>query len=130
MNVKFCNQCKSEKTIENFYKIKTGYYYCCKDCNRAKNRKRTKESRRKESIKALYGLTYDEFEAMLESQQHMCYICKKALELKTAGYAVDHCHKSGKVRKILCMGCNTLLGHSQDNIDILFKMINYLKEHE
>lgn len=39
---------------------------------------------------------------------------------------IDHCHKTGKIRGILCSRCNTALGGFNDDIKLLDKAINYL----
>ncbi len=129
MDVKLCTTCKLEKSLDNFYVTKRGYYFRCKDCHKLHNKKRSKESRRKYSIKSLYGLTYEQFEEMLSHQNNSCYICNKELILKTGGYAIDHCHTTNNVRKNLCSNCNILLRHASDNIELLYKVIDYLKEH-
>jgi hypothetical protein len=50
--------------------------------------------------------------------------------LRTGGFAVDHSHKTNKVRDLLCTKCNTLLGAVDDNVEILEKAIKYLQLHE
>lgn len=59
---------------------------------------------RKSDLKQ-YGLTLDSYTEMLQKQDSRCAICK---EQKTL--VIDHCHKTGKVRGLLCIGCNTGLG--------------------
>lgn len=63
---------------------------------------------------------------MLQEQNNSCYICLEAF-IKRA--SVDHCHKSGKIRRLLCNNCNVALGNVKDNPEILKKMIIYLEEH-
>ena len=55
-----------------------------------------------------YGMTIDEYEQMLEKQNHCCAICLE----KDKKFNIDHCHKTGKIGAILCHNCNTLLGIS------------------
>lgn len=43
------------------------------------------------------------------------------------GIAFDHCHQTGAFRGWLCYSCNTILGHADDNPEILSKLIDYLK---
>ena len=68
------------------------------------------------SLKRQFGLTVEQYEAMVAAQDGKCAMCKKAPKskagrhAKTAALAVDHCHKTGKVRKLLCASCNLSLG--------------------
>lgn len=75
-----------------------------------------------------YGLTVDEYESMLAGQNNSCYICE---EIAPEGkrLCIDHCHETGKTRKIICNNCNIALGGARDNIEILERLIRYLKEH-
>lgn len=80
-------------------------------------------------LKANYKLTIEEFDNILIQQNHNCIICKKPL--KETKRCIDHNHKTGKIRGILCVKCNTGLGFFQyfwDNPELLKVVINYLKE--
>jgi hypothetical protein len=70
---------------------------------------------------ASYGITLDQYEAMLSSQGGVCAICSQSRPLH-----IDHCHKTGRVRGLLCSHCNTTLGHMQDNPDFLINATYYL----
>lgn len=72
-----------------------------------------------------FGLTKHQYEELLQSQQGLCYICGDQLK----NLNIDHCHVSGKVRKLLCKACNLGLGFFRDDINSLEKAIAYLKEH-
>jgi len=76
-----------------------------------------------------YGLTPESFDELLKNQGG-CGICKIE-EFKDSagrGFHIDHCHKSSKVRGILCNRCNLMLGLAKDNIATLEAAIVYLKE--
>jgi hypothetical protein len=75
------------------------------------------------TIQKLYGISKEEFEALLITQDNGCAICRVAF-LKTPH--VDHDHDSGVVRGLLCSRCNTMLGHARDSIEILKAAIEYL----
>ena len=82
--------------------------------------------RRKQTLKA-YGLTPADYDAMLESQDNACAICDSEDPKHWSGkFHVDHDHLTGVVRGLLCHNCNSLLGHSQDDTEILSAAIEYL----
>ena len=63
---------------------------------------------------------------MFKKQNNKCAIC--GIEFSDNNKAfVDHCHKTNRVRGLLCTRCNTLLGMAKDNIEILQKAITYLQ---
>ena len=74
-----------------------------------------------------YGLSASDYERMLVDQQGKCAICKTD---KPGGSAkrfnIDHCHKSGAVRGLLCNSCNTALGKMSDNPEVLISAVIYL----
>lgn len=78
----------------------------------------------------MYGLTIDQYQSLLESQNHCCAICEKkeALTGKLNRMYVDHCHLSGKARGLLCQKCNAGLGMFGDRPDLLAKAITYLSK--
>jgi hypothetical protein len=73
-----------------------------------------------------YGLTLDSYNSMLLAQSNKCLICEISSERKLY---VDHCHKSKKVRGLLCQPCNSILGFAKDQPWILQNAAEYLKRH-
>jgi hypothetical protein len=69
-----------------------------------------------------YTLTLAEKELLETAQQKRCAIC-----INDADLNVDHCHTSGRVRGLLCMTCNLLLGYANDDPKVLESAIAYLK---
>ena len=140
--LKICTKCKIEKNISSFYskgyeRYKGGLDTFCKICRnlhrkrmqQKKKPKRSKEHHRKVNLKYNYGLSIEEFNSLLESQQYSCKICKTTSPIgKHNQWCVDHCHKSGKLRGILCPKCNMALGLFNDSIESLEQAIAYLKE--
>lgn len=79
-----------------------------------------------------YGITYDKYEEMLLEQNHLCKICDTEgflmdEERHKTKLVVDHCHKTGVVRGLLCHNCNRALGLLKDSLIALNKAMEYLK---
>lgn len=91
---------------------------------------------RDRNLKRSFGITRQEYEVILKSQNYVCAICKeteKSIDPRSGSLrklAVDHCHKSTKIRELLCNRCNTTLGKIDDNIELLQNMISYLEKHK
>lgn len=83
--------------------------------------KRTRELSR---LTNLYRMSPEQKRIMIASQNYLCAICQ--LHPPTD---VDHDHATGKVRGVLCRGCNTALGHMQDNPKTLERAIQYLEKN-
>lgn len=84
-------------------------------------------SQRKGWLKRAYGMTLEEYEALLRAQEGKCAICGE-----TCGtgqhLSVDHCHDTNAVRGLLCRNCNRGLGLFQDRPDLLGRAHEYLKK--
>lgn len=80
-------------------------------------------------IKRRYGLTIEQYTQILDSQNQVCAICLRSDvgRINSRRLFVDHDHKTGRVRGILCYKCNTLIGHALDSPEILKKAIVYLE---
>lgn len=77
-------------------------------------------------LRRYYGITIDQYRQMEKEQNHVCKICES--KCKTGReLSVDHCHKTGKVRGLLCGTCNYMLGSALDRVDLLAKGIKYLE---
>jgi len=79
--------------------------------------------------KCKYGISVNEFIAMLDNQGGLCAICCKPLVPGRLTH-VDHSHDTGKVRGLLCEKCNPLLGYARDDRDILLSAVDYLDATE
>jgi len=95
----------------------------------ARHRVAYNESNRAYKLKYSYGISEEDYDAMLSYQNGVCAICD-GVNPSGRRLAVDHCHTTGKVRGLLCSKCNTLLGHAGDDVDILTKSISYLAVHK
>lgn len=71
-----------------------------------------------------YGMTLDQYDGLLSSQNGTCAICKNPPTRKHL--SIDHCHSSGAVRGLLCITCNAMIGHAREDIARLESAIQYL----
>jgi hypothetical protein len=86
------------------------------------------ESRLRKWLRLGYGLSLEDYKKMKEEQQDLCKICKQPNRDKDISrLSVDHDHKTGKVRGLLCRRCNTALGLLDDRIDLFKEAILYLE---
>ena len=78
-----------------------------------------------------YKISLKEFEKILKLQKNLCAICSKEMNStdKLSTPYLDHDHKTHIVRGILCLNCNTLLSHAQDDVYLLKAAIKYLNQH-
>jgi hypothetical protein len=150
MTLKNCIGCRRELAPDAFGL--DGKRSKCRECyaaysrkwraeNRTKYRAYSKGRRLKEggrwarnvALKAQYGITIEQYDAMLEAQGGLCAVCRRPevepdrWSGKVKSLAVDHCHDTGKVRGLLCSGCNTSLGKMKHDTGLLQAAINYLK---
>ncbi len=72
----------------------------------ARNKQRARQAQRESRLKCQYGLTPQQFSEMVTRQGGACIICR----VPGKKLNIDHCHTTGKVRGILCHGCNTIVG--------------------
>lgn len=141
---KKCYVCKIIKPANQFHKCKKrkdGIEYKCKKCKSDYNSKfytgnkkhieKSKEynKRNKRQVRNLdllrdFGITIEEYELMLLNQNYKCKICDKP-ETKRA-MSVDHCHKTGKIRGLLCMKCNCAIGFLYEDPVIIKNCLKYL----
>lgn len=142
--MKKCSRCDLTKHDFEFHKssrLKSGLSSACRLCVNAstkrsyfadpeKSRKRARDYRvsnpdagRDAKYRYKYGITLRTFEEMLVDQKGVCAICKSANKL-----AVDHDHKTGLVRGLLCYSCNSGIGQFRDNPTYLEAAIRYLGE--
>ena len=83
------------------------------------------------SIKKHYNLSEEDYTNLFTSQEGLCLICTAVLynpfdRKEGLRPQVDHCHRTNKVRGLLCQTCNTGLGSFKDNEELLLKGAEYL----
>jgi hypothetical protein len=80
-------------------------------------------------LKRTYGLSVEDYNSMLKIQKYKCATCGILdKDTQMGKLFVDHCHKTGSIRGLLCSKCNSALGLVNENIEILTNLISYIKE--
>jgi hypothetical protein len=98
--------------------------------NRDKVQRYNKSRARQNWLIRRYSLTIEEWNAMFRAQGRRCAACGSRRANKyRRGWHVDHCHRTGKIRAILCFLCNSGIGKAKDDIKTLRKWVAYLERH-
>ena len=140
--MKKCRICHAEKPVLEFHVNRSSidnFQPACKSCSKVRTYSyrltdgghiRTAVGQRKHVL-SKYSLTQSDYDAMLFEQDCRCAICRRP---ETAIYkgsikrlAVDHCHKTGKIRGLLCSHCNQAIGKLKDSPRLLRKAADYLE---
>lgn len=91
---------------------------------------RCRRCHRNANLVRSYGITIEDYEEMLDGQHFRCAICgKHASDESDRDLSVDHCHKTGKIRGLLCQVCNCGLGWVGDDPSVLLRAVAYLQKH-
>jgi hypothetical protein len=86
-------------------------------------------SRRKWFVKMKFGITLEQRNAMIISQNYRCAICDTSIpDINDSNWAIDHNHCTDEVRAMLCKACNSALGLLKESASILNKAIQYLEK--
>jgi len=131
--MKTCRTCATEKLVSEFGRHrgrKDGLQYNCRHCHSAAvraARKRNPDRCFFTQIKYHYGITRAEWERLYTSQGGACWICSSPF---TARPQVDHSHKSGRVRGLLCSPCNIAIGLLKEDPVRLERAVKYLTRVE
>lgn len=128
---KVCPHCRKIKSPKQFYKDKSkksGLSSWCKKCSLEKDRLMSySEQMRIHHLKQSYGITLEQYDKMVEDQNGVCAICGN-INSNGRRLSVDHNHNTGKVRALLCGGCNARLSVVEDK-NFIKKAKQYLREH-
>ena len=122
-----CSTCKEWKPVTAYNKNskqKSGIHYSCRDC--------AKKHVRKYNVPKKYNISIERYDSLLAEQLSKCAICSKQLIDGSDDYTerpiIDHNHKTGEVRELLCSKCNLALGNANDSSEYVFNLYNYLKK--
>lgn len=120
--VRYCKSC-GEKDLTVFI---SGRATLCNNCDGHKERIRNPYYDRRRYL-SKYRITPEQYGALFEEQGGLCAVCHKPpLGTGKQGLVVDHDHVTGRVRGLIHTTCNCLLGHAQEDIEILEGAIRYL----
>ena len=114
---KLCRTCGDVKPHGDWHRnagASDGLSTRCKACRSIQGRQ--------DHLKRQYGITEAERDELIASQGGVCCICLSALPEH-----VDHCHKTGRVRGVLCFSCNAALGQFKDRPDAIRRAAAYLE---
>lgn len=127
-----CRSCRQARRREYYatnrdqiLQYQSWYYLANKErarSYRAAYKAANKDRARDRDLQRKYGITLDDFRAMLADQDGGCKICRRS----DGPLHVDHCHTTGKVRGLLCIPCNRALGYMKDDPDLLRSAADYL----
>jgi len=139
LQTKVCSSCCTRKLFSDFSKrkeTKDGLHYVCKQCANERRRERRKQPDylKNETLKRDFGISLEDFKQMLLEQKGVCAICGQpeiaTYKGKLRHLSVDHDHKTGQIRSLLCNDCNSALGFFKDNIKVLKNAAKYLTLHK
>ena len=125
--MKRCSSCGESKPIEDFPNnraTKDGKATYCKRCHNriTKRKQRRYGGERNFLLKHRYGVDEFEIEWKLLQQDGKCALCKEA-----SAEHVDHDHRTGELRGVLCFNCNRALGYFGDDWPTLCRAADYLE---
>lgn len=134
---KRCTVCGLIRAITFFGKRKqSGSYQYRSECNECRADKQKKRNQlmslkqksviRDRFLTKTYGISLDIYNDMFTKQSGKCLGCEIHQSLLPKSLCVDHCHKSGKVRGLLCSNCNNAIGYVKENPNTLESLIKYL----
>lgn len=129
-----CSTCSKvlELTGDNFYISRSdrdGFQRNCKPCQKEHAKSLSpeqKEANWARRIERVYGISSERYYSML-AEQGGCRICGEGPVGAVAKLAVDHCHRTGRVRGLLCTKCNSAIGLLSESRESLAAAINYLE---
>lgn len=130
---KQCKNCRETKPLDGYYKDtrgKYGRYANCKLCHNKVTKTHAKNNPdkiRQYRLQYDYGMTPEDYDALYLQQEGACGICD---EYSSKALRVDHDHISGKVRGLLCVGCNIAIGLLKENPRLFISAMSYLEKHD
>ena len=130
--MKRCCKCKEVRPLSDFSKrndTKDGKRYDCKKCKKERSKKQLSTNplqRRKKRLYKNYRITPEYYNNLFIEQEGKCAICGTHQDNLKRPLAVDHNHKTKKIRGLLCINCNAGIGYLKEDYHILLKAVEYL----
>lgn len=93
--------------------------------NKIKNDPETRLKSRSTDLKTKYGISQEDYTLIAKFQDNKCYLCLGSPNRKHL--SIDHCHKTGKIRGLLCERCNMVTGTFDKNPKFLERLKQYMK---
>ncbi len=126
MEIKYCNKCSRDLPTTKFGLRTYGngekaLQSKCKDCERVIRKQYYKPH---EYARRKFKLSEEDYNTLINRSQGLCEVCNTPMTKR----CIDHDHKTGKVRGVLCNNCNTSLGLLNDSVETLNKLIQYLEQ--
>lgn len=135
--MKPCTICKEVKSLVFFHRhpaMADGYRNQCIECKKVyiAEYQKTPQARlaqKSRTLKYSYGITLADKQKMFDSQEGNCASCGDVMVSVFKAH-LDHHHASGKIRDLLCGGCNAALGYLKEDPDRIMKLATYIKKHQ
>jgi hypothetical protein len=144
---KVCSRCQVERSTTDYVRnaqSRDGLHPWCRPCRKASrqafyatNREHALEQQRWKTVKHRYGVTQEQFDALLAAQGGRCAICGRGqTDSRGARLCIDHDHRCcpgpsscGEcIRGLLCTPCNLAIGYMQDEPARLERAVDYLRK--
>jgi Recombination endonuclease VII len=116
-----CRTCNKIKDIKEFYRMSIGKKTTQPDCTKCRS---DKEFAR--GLMRFYGMTVEQYEAILLEQDNKCACCGRHKSEFKRRLHVDHNHKTGEIRGLLCTLCNPLIGYAKEDPKHLQQAVDYI----
>ena len=121
-----CRSCRRERS-----RVQREKPYYQKYMDSYVRRWRKSAAGRNSRLKAAYGITLQIYNMLLGQQGNACSICRRSvLSTRERKLHVDHDHKTGRVRGLLCRRCNLFLGYLENDPNMVAKAVRYLNKKE
>lgn len=130
-----CKECGQDKVAGDFHWKSNGnvaHGQRCRVCyKKFCEQPWYKERQRDNNLKRLYGISAEEYNTFYREQGGVCAVCKQESDAtgKNSTLQVDHDHKSGKVRGLLCYRCNLAMGVLAEDEKRIYQILDYLSIH-
>lgn len=125
--------CERQLCKKPYTKNHSRQKWCSSKCGQAHHQEVTNRRRINQRREEKYKMSSGQFDRMVEFQSGRCAICREPQTVQRAGKVIrlniDHCHKTGRNRSLLCTRCNLLLGGLEDCFALIDNFVEYLQYH-